>query len=174
MKFKLILPIALLSLCNSSLATSCTDILKLSNEQKDILNISYHEGHKKDLGLTLAAIAWHESHFGKYLVALEEGSVGVHHINIKTAIVRSKMRDTPINRSYLATTIIKDPYVSADYAIRELEYWKSQGRSWRDMVKSYNAGWNIEHGQAHEYLEYIMVKLKTLDECKDIWYKPYI
>ncbi|MDK9793248.1 transglycosylase SLT domain-containing protein [Vibrio sp. D431a] len=124
--------------------------------------------------MTLAAIAWQESHLGKYLVALKEGSVGIHHINIESAIKRSGLKDNDFNRAYIATEIIKDPVLSSEYAIKELKYWKAQGRNWRQMVMSYNSGWDINHGQAKRYLSLIREKVETLSQCEHVWLKPYL
>lgn len=175
MNAKHFIPFGILIFSTHALASSsCAEIKGLSDEQKDLLNISYHHALPYNLGTTVAAIAWQESYLGKYIVALDEGSVGIHHINIDSAIKRSGLKDTSFNRAYVATQIIKKPIVSTEYAIKELQYWRSQGRNWRDMVKSYNSGWSINDGQANKYLQHIREKVKSLSDCEHVWLKPYL
>ena len=44
----------------------------LSKEQYNNLIWIYQQGKKYNLGLTLTAIAWQESHFGKYSINLSD------------------------------------------------------------------------------------------------------
>lgn len=175
MKSLKLVTIALLASTSiANAGNTCKEVKGFTKEQKDYLNISYHHASPYNLGTTVAAIAWQESYLGKYLVALEEGSIGIHHINIESAIKRSGLTDNSFNRAYVATQIIKDPVISTEYAIKELKYWKTQGRNWKEMVKSYNGGWNTNHNQADKYLQHIRDKVITLQQCEHLWLKPYL
>lgn len=152
---------------NSSVnAMACHEISSLHYEQLEVLRFSYQHGQAFDLGYTLAAIAWVESQAGLYPINVTDPSFGVHHVNLRSAIRRSDMKDTPFNRNRLAGQLLQIN-TSADYALKELLYWQEYRSSWRDVVSSYNAGWKMENGRA--YLRKVIDKVNLLTRCADEW-----
>ena len=117
---------------------------RLTPEQTKIMLYSYEVGSKYDLGYSLAAIAWKESKFGKYLMNVTDGklgSYGVYHILLEYAIVRAKIKsDWEISR--YAERLTSDIELSAEEALSELLFWKSyfKGKPFKAMFAGYNAG----------------------------------
>lgn len=127
---------------------SAESISELSEPQKALANSIYSKGKKFDLGYTMVAIAYQESHLGKYRINLSDPSCGIFHIMPKSLIKRTDLTNNSWNRSRLCERLILDDDFSFSAALLELKYWenywKSKGVSkvWSHMVASYNGGFN--------------------------------
>ena len=133
-------------------------------DQKYTLNETYLKGKEFDLGLTMAAIAWHESHLGKIPVNLSDPSCGTFHNLITSVANRHNIRNTSFNRNVLCTKLVRDFDFSFSEALSELKYWenyyKGKPKAWQFTVKSYNAGFTPENGE--NYYKAIRSKVKFL------------
>lgn len=144
------------------------ELHNLDHDQYKVLIDSLSYGKSYDLGYTLAAIAWKESHFGKYKVNQsdgEYGSYGVYHILLDTALRRENIKDTGyINRHTLKLKLITDNSVNAAHALTELNYWKKYHKgSYKKMVASYNAGWkSTKSNYGYRYYKDISKRVKVL------------
>lgn len=146
----------------------CPAVSELSHEQKDILVRSIQIGEKRDLGYTLAAIAWVESQAGLYPINANTHAYSPYHILLKTAMVRRGVENTPFNRSMLASKLVNDLEYSAELALEEIEYWqKIRGkRNTFEWLASYNGGWKAsEKSESINYANKVMHKIKKLQNC---------
>ena len=141
--------------------------VKLSSKQKQILFKTYAKGKQFNYGLTLTAIAWQESYFGKYPMNLSDPSFGVFHINIKS-ISKRHNKHSKWSQSRLAERLLFDYDFCFAEALAELKYWenywKSKGvsRVWSHTVSSYNGGYKWNSKQAKLYLKAIKKKIRLL------------
>lgn len=145
------------------------DLYELNDEQIYNMLFSYAMGSKdgNDLGLTLAAIAWKESLFGKYSINLgdgKHGSFSMYQIVLDYAAVRNNVTTT-WSKSRLAESLLKDKTFAAKEALAILKYFMDRdGCNWRCGVASYNVGFRgleSEHGKA--YAHDISLRVKALD-----------
>lgn len=146
------------------------DLYKLSDEQIYNMLFSYVMGNKdgNDLGLTLAAIAWKESLFGKYTINLADGKHGsfsMYQIHLDYAAVRNNMK-TVWSKSRLAESLLRDKAFAAEEAIAILKYFMNRnGCNWRCGVASYNAGFSgLKSKEGREYAHDISLRIKALDK----------
>lgn len=146
----------------------CPAVKDLTSEQKDILVQSIQIGEKRNLGFTLAAIAWVESQAGMYPINANTHAYSPYHVLLKTAMKRRDVQDTPFNRSMLASKLVNDLEYSADLALEEIEYWqKVRGKkNTFDWLASYNGGWKAaEKSESINYANKVMRKTKQLQNC---------
>jgi hypothetical protein len=137
----------------------------LTETQVGILNQAYDYGKPYGWGQTLAAIAWKESGGGKFLINLQDPSVGVFHVNVTKVVKHLGYKDTPFNRNRAAQVAMEEFEVSAHIAVMELAYWSvKRGRTWRQTVASYNAGTRWKNGV--KYADDIAVKVEVLKKCR--------
>lgn len=113
----------------------------------------YRDTKDSNYTFTIMAIAWQESQVGKYPINLDDPSFGIFHI-----VPKSKGWD----RSREAEKLL-----NFDYSIKrvkeEIYYWhKYHKGTWKNVVKSYNAGFNYNSSQAEKYLKAISSKVKLL------------
>jgi hypothetical protein len=143
----------------------------LSAKQKGVLYATYHRAKQFDLGYTMSAIAWHESHFGLHPINLSDPSFGVFHNNIKSVCARHKCNRW--SRSRLAERLLFDYDFAFSESLAELEYWKNYHTSkhhifvWSLMVSSYNAGYHYDSKSAKRYLKTIKYRIKIIRH----WFK---
>lgn len=135
----------------------------LTSEQKKNCTKAYKAGKPYSLGTTMAAIAYVESSCGIYKIG-PTNDYGIMQINIKTALSRLKLEDTPANRKEASKHLIKNDKLSFNLAIRELVYWKiTRNRTlWIDYVSSYNQGNVIDN---YDYAGKVMKAVKILREA---------
>lgn len=141
-----------------------SDFQKLDPNQKYVLNETFVKGKEFNLGLTMAAIAWHESQAGAIPVNLADPSCGVFHNLITSVANRHGIRNTSFNRNVLCTRLVRDFDFSFSEALSELKYWenyyKKQPKAWEMTVRSYNAGFTPENGG--NYYKAIRSKVRFL------------
>lgn len=111
-----------------------------------------------DLEKTIRTIIKIESDDGKYLVNLNDPSCGITHININTYLKRHNIKDTSFNQNKACQDLINNPILAIANAIEELLFWKEYHcknictkEQYRNVVKSYNAGFNYKSKKAQEY-----------------------
>lgn len=145
------------------------DLRTLNDEQIYNMLFSYVMGSKdgNNLGLTLAAIAWKESLFGKYSINLADGKHGsfsMYQIVLDYAAIRNNVTSMWA-RSRLAESLLKDKTFAAEEAMSILKHFMNKNDcNWRCGVASYNAGISglkSKHGQA--YAHDILLRVKALD-----------
>lgn len=112
-----------------------------------------------DLTKTIKTIIYIESRNGEYPVNLQDPACGVTHIHINTYIKRHKIKDTPFNRNKACSDLINSPEWAILNALQELIFWQNihcknrqcTKAQYRNMIKSYNTGWNYKGAKAREY-----------------------
>lgn len=112
-----------------------------------------------DLSNTIKVLVSLESKNGLYLVNLQDPSCGITHININTYMKRHNLKNTNFNRNKACADLINSPKWAILNAIEELEFWKKihcyngicSAEQYKNVVKSYNAGWNYKGKKAQEY-----------------------
>lgn len=111
-----------------------------------------------DLEKTIRTIIKIESDDGKYLVNLNDPSCGITHININTYLKRHNIKDTSFNQNKACQDLINNPVLAIANAIEELLFWKEYHckkvctkEQYRNVVKSYNTGFNYKSKKAQEY-----------------------
>ena len=125
---------------------SAESITELSTTQKQLANQIYLEGNKYNLGYTMVAIAYQESHLGKYLINISDVSCGIFHVMPSSLIKRTSLKDNSWNQSRLCERLIKDNDFSFSAALLELKFWQNYWKTkqvkkvWSHMVSSYNGG----------------------------------
>lgn len=137
--------------------------------QKEVMKHSYAYGSKEGLGLTLAAIAFQESDFGKYKINWTDPSFGAHHILLKTATNMLNIKGH-YNKILLGQQIMEDYDLSANLALMVLDYWKKRLKreghfTWRALWGSYNAGNNYDGSAAKKYSESVAEKILWIQRC---------
>jgi len=121
-------------------------INSLSKEQYANLIWIYTKGKKYDLGLTLSAIAWQESQFGKYPINLADPSGGLFHSLAGSVCCRLHLKPNRWNQSRVIEKLIKDNNFALNQALEELMLWKSYWtirkklNIYKYMISSYNGG----------------------------------
>lgn len=132
-------------------------------EQLLTMQRAHDNGESIGMGHELAAIAWQESNAGERLVNKRTKDYGVFQNHLKTVASREGVKPT----KHLANRLVKDFDYSAEHAVKELQYWKQVHRkgSMRDVLASYNAGFNVKAGK--KYANAVMKKTKTLQDCID-------
>lgn len=147
------------------------ELRNMSEEKYTFIVIGYYIGVKYDLGLTIPAIMWKESSFGRYTINKKDGrygSFGVAQILLETALRRNK--NLKLTREELRIKLITDHRFNIEQARDELLYWKDYYKNklgykywFTHMVSSYNAGWRgYSSRQGREYAEDIKKKIKAL------------
>lgn len=112
-----------------------------------------------DLSQSIKAIIYIESRNGEYPVNLQDPACGVTHIHIKTYMKRHKIKDTNFNRNKACSDLINSPEWAILNALQELIFWQNihcknrqcTKAQYRNMIKSYNTGWNYKGAKAREY-----------------------
>lgn len=111
-----------------------------------------------DLEKTIRTIIKIESDDGKYLVNLNDPSCGITHININTYLKRHNIKNTSFNKNKSCQDLINSPRLAIANAIEELLFWKEYHcknictrEQYRNVIKSYNTGFNYKSKKAQEY-----------------------
>lgn len=139
------------------------DFDNLNEHQILILKQSYYMGKKKNLELTLPAIAVVETRIGRFQRDTTK-ICGVHQIAMYTARARYEQFDS---NELLCGLVLAYPTLSAHLALLELEYWKSvYPNNWSQQVMAYNGGWDTsKHGK--EFLRRVRTVIKVLKKNID-------
>lgn len=149
----------------------CIKIDKFNANQLEVIAYAYNYGKKYDLGITLAAIAWHESCAGEFRMNFSDPSAGIYHALIPNVIKKYNMlEDTRFNRNVMGELLIRDDEFASKVAIDELMYWKKvRNNNLKNMIKSYNKGFSWEKSAkanelAENYYQNIKIKSDILKE----------
>ena len=170
MRFVLVL-IMLGKVVLANAINKCIKIDTFNANQLEIIAYAYSYGKKYDLGITLAAIAWHESCAGEFRMNFSDPSAGIYHALIPGVIKKYNMlEDTRFNRNVMGELLIRDDEFASKVAIDELLYWKKvRNNNLKDMIKSYNKGFSWEKSKkanelAENYYQNIKIKSDILRE----------
>ena len=125
-------------------SASLKELKKLTPSQVEVLKKSMAYGKEYNLSYTLAAIAWKESNFGKYLVGRTTPDYGVFQNNIKTFSRRFKDRiqKSGLTKDEVIHALTHSFDIGAEAALAELKFWM-KSRNWLHAVQSYNDGTHI-------------------------------
>lgn len=123
-----------------------------------------------DLVDTIKVLVSLESKDGIYPVNLQDPACGITHININTYMKRHNIKNTNFNRNKACSDLILIPKWAIVNAIEELEFWKKihcksnqcKFSQYRNVIKSYNAGWNYNGSKALEYWEKFRKEYKRI------------
>ena len=162
--------ILLLTLLLVSCTPAVADTCNLSVKQYQVLDFSFYEGRKHDLGYTLAAIALKESNLGEWVINLNDPSAGDYHVTIDKVLKHKGWVDTPFNRNRAASELIHNKHLSADLAINELLYWQRRLEGWDNAVRAYNAGNRWKSSRGAKYLADIETNIRKIKECQWLRY----
>ncbi len=138
----------------------------LTVEQKKTMKEAFEYGEKHGLGLSLAAITWKESEFGRNKISPGGGNLGLTQININTYLNRYKVKRTKNNISNVRNKLIHDDKHNMKAAIDELKYWmsfKKKGESYKKVYARYNNGWKINSGGI-AYANDVTARVKILEK----------
>lgn len=136
-----------------------------SNYQVAVTYNAFQEGLKKDMAYSLAAIAWSESSSGLFLRNPSDPSAGVFHVTIDNALSYIKWEDTPENRQKVEQLLIEDFTLAAEFAMINLQFWKSQyGENWKLIWRRYNGGYTDSEASI-KYAESIARKVRVISTC---------
>lgn len=147
------------------------ELERLDQKQKEILYLAYSNGAEKGLGLTLAAIAWKESQFGKFMLNVTDGkygSYGPYHVVLDYALVRNNVK-TSWEKSRLAEKLLYNMEFSSKEALSVLSYWakrfKNKDNPWRWTVAAYNNGnKSLTTTKGLNYVNDIAIRVKTIEK----------
>lgn len=100
-----------------------------------------------------------ESNDGLYPINLQDPSCGLTHINLKSYMKRHEIKNTNFNRNKACADLVASPELAISNTLEELLFWKNVhcGRNkcdlkgYKNVIKSYNAGWNYKGKKAEEY-----------------------
>lgn len=153
------------------------ELENLSPAQYAVLLHSLESGKSDDLGLTLAAIAWKESSFGKNKINTNDGrhgSYGSHQVLLTSAagylkannLVSVSLDNNVAQKRILINALVNNERISIRFALEELKYWaKRHNGDYRKMVASYNAGnLGIKSPAGKKYAADVAYRVRVLKE----------
>lgn len=165
------LMIVLIFLC----ATASADCEKeFTTEQWSVIITAYEMGKPHDLGLTMAAICWHESFVGDFVVRMSprdgtKGSYGVCHMQLTTAQSLLNVKDNWKAMAELAPYMIRDDSFALKLSLLYIQQLKGQTKSWRTLLEAYNGGPAGTGTTATGiYADRVATKVMTLKQCLEI------
>lgn len=152
-----------LSLTGLNAMTLTQELESLTKSQYEEMIRSLKDGKDHDLSLTLAAIAWQESRFGKKVINTKDGKHGSfckYQILAQTASNRHKL-----DIYHTVNKLMFDRKFCSSNAIDELTSWRRYHKgNWRKMVASYNAGYkSLDNPLGALYAEQVAIKLRVLE-----------
>ena len=142
------------------------ELNNFSYEQYKILLKTYAKAQPFDLSLTMIAIAWEESQFGKNMVNYADPSFGVFHNLLGSVMRRHDYKNTNWKKSRVIEALLFDYDFSFSESLNELEMWKSYWKrknvedQWVHMVRSYNTG--VKWTDEEHYVDKIILKVRIL------------
>ena len=110
----------------------------LSDQERQVIYNSYCVGKQYDIGLTLAAIAWHESKGGRWQIGTRSEDYGIYHINIYWYLREIKVPVNMWNKSKYATILMTNPEIAETYVITKLINLKLAYKDWGKVWSRYN------------------------------------
>lgn len=138
----------------------------LTVEQKKTMNKVFKYGEKHGLGLSLTAISWKESEFGRNKISPGGGNLGIAQININTYLNRYDIKRTKANIKNVKKRLVNDDMHNLKAAIDELKYWmtfKKKNESYKKVWARYNNGWNVNK-TGIAYANDIAARIKILEK----------
>lgn len=143
---------------------SCDALTKRGLKQFQIENmyVSYQFGKERNMGYTLAAIAFAESSAGhpKFMRNPKDPSAGYHGVKLTNVMRMLNIPDTHTNRVLAEDMLVKSHGASAWFAMEILEWWMVRHKgNWFAVWRSYNGGyyWALPEGETKD-----LAKARTL------------
>ena len=133
----------------------------LSPQQRSLAYSTYRIGSMQNVGLTLTAIAWEESYFGKYQISVKSQDYGIWQANIKWFLANKGKEDNLYNRNYFATKLVTSEHFARQYAIEQILMWHSRKGNWYKVWVAYNSG-TTGTTKGKQYADRILKKVKFL------------
>ena len=130
-----------------------------SAKQREIAQFAYDRGKPHGFQKTMKAIAWQESSLGVNLENEQEGSCGIFGNKVGVVYRRLLQRGMIADKESIREWLIEDRDFAANMCIAELKYWDSKRDNWDDVIRSYNAGWDLRNG--NRYLKEIRAKMES-------------
>lgn len=162
--------IVLLLLFSQTVKSECSK--DFTTEQWNILITAYEMGKPHDLGLTTAAIIWQESFVGNYVVRMNtldgngEGSFGVGHMRLSTAMELLGITDKWQGKAELAPYLIRDDAFAIKMTLLYLQKMQKRVKGFRNLWRAYNGGYGgITNDLTIPYADSILQKVKVLRQC---------
>ena len=138
----------------------------LTVEQKKTMKEVFKYGEKHGLGLSLTAITWKESEFGRNKISPGGGNLGLAQINMTSYLKRHGIKNTKANRKKYAKILINDNKHNLSAAVDELKYWKSVKKSKTPLKKvfaNYNNG-TVINSTGIAYANDVAARIKILEK----------
>lgn len=141
------------------------ELENLTKEQYQVMLGALHYGEEYELGLTLAAIAWKESGFGKFTMNLDDGKYGSfspYHIRLDYASQRHNIK-TGWSRSRLAERLLNDLEFATKEAARVLQSFRGKKCNYSCSIARYNGGYTAhKNKKALAYAEDIKKRVEAI------------
>ncbi len=146
--------VKLLLLVSLTTQVNALNLNKLSLSQYKVLATVYKQSADSKYQLTLLAIAWKESDFGRMPINISDPSGGFYHNKLSSVCVRLGLKVNDWNRSRVMEKLLFDPDFAYQQALAELTFWNKYWSkrpqpnisTWRLMVSSYNGGTKYTRG----------------------------
>ena len=143
------------------------ELEKLTEEQYQVMLGIMHYGDEYELGMTLAAIAWKESGFGKFNMNLgdgEYGSFGPFHIRLDYAAKRHN-KTSDWSRSRLAERLLYDLEFATKEAANVLKSFKNKKCNYSCSLARYNGGYTAhKNSKALDYAKDVKKRVKAIEK----------
>ena len=133
------------------------DFAKLNDSQKEVFELFTQGMTHADFRLSTLAIAWEESHFGKFQMNYNKKNdsydCGLFGNNTNTILNRADEKRSDANKKMVCTRLILRKEYALKHLLIELMYWKNRYTSknstdWYKVWASYNGGNNPNYNYA--------------------------
>ena len=129
----------------------------LQKAKQEIMRLTYSVGAKYNLGYTLLAIVYKESHLGDYMFNSVTGDYGLAGINLKTFKQLHKITLDYWGNKKLASMLIIENRMNLAAAVNNLLAWrKVYKNNYRAIWGSYNGGWRTNYKYTSSILNTII------------------
>lgn len=134
-------------------------VAKIADNKANIYALVDRIAEPHGFSTTIKTIIYLESRNGLYPINLNDPACGITHINLNTYMRRHKLKDTPFNRNKACADLINSQEWAILNALQELLFWQKvhcasgdcTTAQFKNVVKSYNTGWNYKGKKAKEY-----------------------
>lgn len=138
------------------------DYDNLTEAQRTIIKDSYNIGAIYNLGYTLAAISIVETRAGAIKDSSDNRICGPHQVDVRISLRYLKSKS---DYKKLCKALESHSILSSHLALLNLRYWSKNSKSYKQMIKRYNRGWN-KSKYDKEYLRRFEQVLKVLHSNK--------
>lgn len=136
-----------------------------TDKQINVLHRAFQYGKKHNMAYSLAAIAWKESSAGVNLRNPRDPSAGVFHVTVRNALHYAGWENTEPNQQVMYELLQLDFDTSANYAIKNLTFWRDAYKvGWKKTWQYYNGGRSYSEA-SRKYAEDIAAKVRKIKSC---------